>query len=83
MVSSEKALDERLHKMEQADGEGPKEVPVEVKEVVPSLPPLVALLTSQRDESKRRIARLLATVQMDESLTWIAEELSAIVATME
>jgi len=83
MVSSEKALDERLHKMEQDGQEAPQERPVEVKEVVPSLPPLVALLTSQRDESKRRLHCLLATIDMDDSLVWIAEELRSIITNME
>lgn len=83
MFAGDKETAERLHKMDVSAEEKPQEKTVEVKTAVPALPPLVGLLTSQKDAASKRIARLLAQVEMDESLTWIADELKAIKGELE
>lgn len=84
MFSADKETAERLHKMEASTKEAPVEKTVEeAKTAVPSLPPLVGLLTSQKDAASKRIARLLAQVEMDDSLSWIADELKAIKGELE
>lgn len=84
MFSSDKDVAERIHKIDATSEDTPQEKTVpEATTVVPALPPLVSLLTSQKEAASKRIARLLATVELDESLSWIADELKAIRADLE
>jgi len=83
MFSADKETAERLHKMDQV-AETPAEKPVESpKSQVPSLPPLVGLLTSQKKEASRRVTRLLSQIQIDpvlssESYGWLVDELKGL-----
>ena len=79
MFAGDEETAERLHKMDVSADENPVEKKAtEEKPTVSLLPPLVGLLTSQKDAASKRIARLLAQVEMDETLSWIADELKAI-----
>lgn len=84
MASADKDATERIRKMDAAPEDAPQEKSVpEAQTAVPSLPPLVSLLTSQKEAASKRIARLLTQVEMDESLSWIADELKAIRSDLE
>ena len=79
MFSADKDVAERIHKMDMTTTEVPAEKPADKdKPGVPALPPLVASLQTVNETAAKRLNLLIGQVEIDESMTWIADELKAI-----
>ena len=79
MHSADKASAEADAKLARKGEEKPVEKVVADNETtVPTLPPLVQALQSVQMDAQKRLNQLIAQVEMDSSLDWIASELKSI-----
>lgn len=83
MLSNDKDAAERLHKMDQIAGETVEVKQPETAKPAPALPDVMANLITAKNDASQRLNRLIAQVAMDESLTWLSEELTAISALLK